>query len=232
MRPIAILLLICSFVLLQSCSGKTDNTSTPVNGTSTAVSPAPALNASTPGPGSSPAARKVNVDVCSLLTSAEIQAVQGEPLKGTKASEGPSGNFVTTLCYYELPTPSNSVSLSLTQVDPEKAQGQSLKEFWETTFARSERKGEAKREKDRDKEKNKTSSQSEGRETEEEEAAAPALPVSGVGDEAFWSGTRVGGALYVLKGNRFIRISVGGKSDNETKLKKSKTLALKALRRL
>ena len=228
MRPIAIVPLICGLVFLQSCGGSSNNTSMPANGASTAASPAPALtNAGTPGPAISPAAGKVNVDVCALLTSAEIQAVQGEPLKGTKASEGPSGNFVTALCYYELPTPSNSVSLSLTQVDPDRAQ--SLKEFWETTFARSERKGEAKREKDRDKEKTKTSPQSEG---EEEEAAAPAVPVTGVGDEAFWSGTRVGGALYVLKGNRFIRISVGGKGDNETKLKKSKTLASKALRRL
>ena len=230
MRPIAIVPLICGLAFLQSCGGSTNNTSTPVNGASSAASPAPALaNAGTPGPAISPAARKVGVDVCALLTSAEIQAVQGEPLKSTRASEGPAGNFVTALCYYELPTPSNSVSLSLTQVDPDKAQGQSLKEFWETTFARSERKGEAKREKDRDKEKTKTSPQSEG---EEEEAAAPAVPVTGVGDEAFWSGTRVGGALYVLKGNRFIRISVGGKGDNETKLKKSKTLASKALRRL
>jgi hypothetical protein len=53
-----------------------------------------------------------------------------------------------------------------------------------------------------------------------------------VGDEAFWSASSVGGALYVLKGDRYLRISVGGAGNAETKLKKSKTLALNALRRL
>ena len=57
-------------------------------------------------------------------------------------------------------------------------------------------------------------------------------PVRGVGDEAFWSASRVGGALYVLKRDRYLRISVGGAGGIEAKLKKSKTLALKALNRI
>jgi hypothetical protein len=53
-----------------------------------------------------------------------------------------------------------------------------------------------------------------------------------VGDDAFWTGTRVGGALYVLKGESYFRISVGGASDPAQKLEKSKTLAAFVLKRL
>jgi hypothetical protein len=53
-----------------------------------------------------------------------------------------------------------------------------------------------------------------------------------VGEEAFWTGTRVGGALYVLKGNVYIRISVGGPGDQNAKMEKSKTLAEKVVGRL
>ena len=67
-----------------------------------------------------------------------------------------------------------------------------------------------------------------------EEEHAPPKKISGVGDEAFWFGSRVGGALYVLKGEKdlFIRISVGGADNEETKINKSKALAQKALKRL
>lgn len=41
----------------------------------------------------------------------------------------------------------------------------------------------------------------------------------------------IAGALYVLKEDAILRISVGGASDIKTKLEKSKTLAQKALAR-
>ena len=58
------------------------------------------------------------------------------------------------------------------------------------------------------------------------------MKIDGLGDEAFWTGTRVGGALYVLKGNCYIRISVGGAGSPEQKIEKSKTLAADVLKRL
>jgi len=67
---------------------------------------------------------------------------------------------------------------------------------------------------------------------EEEEKKNPLKKVEGVGEKAFWSGNRFGGALYVLKGDVFIRISVGGPDNEETKIEKSKGLAEKALGRL
>ena len=67
---------------------------------------------------------------------------------------------------------------------------------------------------------------------EEEEESAPPQKVVGIGDEAYWIGNRVGGAFYVLKGNAYVRISVGGPADQANKIKKSKVLAQKALARL
>jgi hypothetical protein len=67
---------------------------------------------------------------------------------------------------------------------------------------------------------------------EEEEKKNPPKKVDGVGDEAYWSGNRFGGALYVLKRNVILRISIGGPDDQETKIEKSKRLAEKALGRL
>jgi hypothetical protein len=48
----------------------------------------------------------------------------------------------------------------------------------------------------------------------------------------YWTGSRVGEALYVLKGNSYVRISIGGSSDPATKIKRSKAPAEKAIARL
>jgi len=168
----------------------------------------------------------MKIDPCSLLSSAEIQAVQGEPVKQTVPSERASGDFVTRTCYYSLATAANSISLSVTLRDPDKQRGQSIKEFWETSFANSKAKAS-----DRDKD-NAQSDNGVRRDEEEDEGSANAEPVRGLGSEAFWTASRVGGVLYILDRDRFIRISVGGQGDAESKLRKSKTLGEKALRRL
>jgi hypothetical protein len=224
MRQLASLLLISFLAVLCGCSSSSTNQPSPAAGESAATpASSSAAATATPVPAGSPgaAAAKGKVDACSLLTSADIQPVQGEPLKDTKPSDRVSGNLITSTCYYELPTPSNSISLSLTQNDPAK-QGQTTREFWKERFGALERKPTQAGEK--------TRSEPEKREGEEESAALE--PVSGLGDEAFWSGSRIGGALYVLKGNRYLRISVGGAGDKEAKLKKSKKLAQAALRKM
>lgn len=234
MRPLAIVILIGALILTGGCSSQpaTSQQTTPSSSTAASVTPSAAntsaanTNATTTGPNTS-VSPKPAVDACTVLTSDEIKAVQGEPVKEAKASDRTTGDFIVTQCYYELPTPSNSVSVTLTERNPDNKGGPSVKDFWESTFGKYENKSENERAKERDKEKKKSEA---GREGEEE--AAQMEPVSGVGDEAFWSANRVGGALYVLKGDRYIRISVGGKGDVESKLKKSKTLAQNALRRL
>jgi hypothetical protein len=79
------------------------------------------------------------------------------------------------------------------------------REFWNQNFERSE---------------------------EAEEKTRPSLRVRGVGDEAFWAGSKVAGSLYVRKGEAVLRVSVGGPGTESEKIAKSKRLALKALRRL
>jgi len=162
-----------------------------------------------------------------VLTSDEIKAVQGDAVKETTPSNRMVGNFIVTQCYYALPTLSNSVSVMLTERNPNAQGAESIKEYWERTFGKDENKSEREREREREERKKEVR-----REGEEEEEGAPLEPVRGVGDEAFWSASRVGGALYVLKRDRYLRISVGGADGVEIKLKKSKALALKALKRM
>jgi hypothetical protein len=146
-------------------------------------------------------------DACTLLTKEEIQAVQGEAFKDTKPTEKTSGGLAVAQCYFELPTASNSVVLTVTRPAPG---GRSPAESWKEIFHREKA--------------------SEKKEEGEEEREP--LKVEGIGDEAFWTGNRVGGALYVLKGNSYIRISVGGAGDQTQKMEKSKTLAESVLKRL
>jgi hypothetical protein len=152
---------------------------------------------------------------CGLLTREETQAVQGEPFKSTKASQGPGPGLRVSQCYFELPTPVNSIVLTVTR-KADGANARDPRESWHELFY-----GEHPREREREREKDK----------EGEEKGGPQR-VEGVGDEAFWSGSRVGGALYVLKGESYIRISVGGAGDQALKLEKSKTLAAFVLKRL
>jgi hypothetical protein len=158
-----------------------------------------------------------------LLTNKEIESVQGEATKETKLSGQATGGFSLSQCFYTLPTFTNSVSLLVAQRG-EGAGAHDPKEFWRDTF-HEDRAGQKNKDRDREKERNKDRG-------EKEEEGAPPLKVTGVGDEAYWTGSRVGGALYVLKGNSYLRISIGGPADQAAKIKKSKALAQKAMARL
>jgi len=178
----------------------------------------PLTSSSEPGP--------AKFDACMLITEEEIQAIQGSPMTDTKSSENSTGTFRVSQCYFSTAEPSKSVSLAVTQNNrPGKP---SPKDFWKETFGRYENE---EKEQVGDKEK-RESLRKERRKEGEKEEAPPPKKISGVGDEAFWSANRVGGALYVLKKDVFIRISVGGPDNEETKIEKSKALAQKALRRM
>ena len=159
------------------------------------------------------------IDACGLLTAEEVKSVQGEAFKETKASEGSDNGMVVSQCFFSLPTFANSVNLAVMQ----KGEGNGARdprEFFEKTFAG---RAESEREKEREKRERKSE--------EEKEGSAP-QKIDGVGDEAFWTGNRVGGALYVLKHDAYIRVSIGGAGDQKTKIEKSKALARLALKRL
>jgi len=69
-------------------------------------------------------------------------------------------------------------------------------------------------------------------EVDREEELRKPRPIDGLGEEAYWVGNPISGALYVLKGNSFLRISVGGVREESARIEKSKALARAALKRL
>ena len=186
-------------------------------------SPALATSAAAPSPqqgttaASSPQL-KPKLDACAMLTSQEIQSIQGEGLKESKLSESSANGLHVSQCFFALPTFTNSISLAITQ----RAAGPGARdprEFWKDTFHAGK---EPKNERDREKE----------REKEEGERSKPPQQISGIGDEAFWMKSRAAGVLYVLKGSSYLRISIGGRGDQQTELSKSKALAQKVIDRL
>src|SRR5437763_317541 len=74
------------------------------------------------------------IDVCSLLTSAEIQAVQGEPLTSTKPSVQPGGGLLMSQCLFQTTTQAKSVNLSLAAPDPAHPLANTPRKFWRQQF--------------------------------------------------------------------------------------------------
>jgi len=228
---------VLSFCLLFVAFGGCQNSNTTQSpGNNSGNSEIRTATSSPVQPGSPAAAQvatavKPKVDACALLNSKEIEAVQGEALKETKLSGQAGGGLQISQCFFTLPTFSNSISLLVAQKG-DGADAKDPKDFWRETFQKgvTEEK-DRERERERDKKDRDKDKKAAGR-GEEEEESTPPQKVSGVGDDAFWVGSRVGGAIYVLKGNAYIRISVGGSGDQASKINKSKTLARKAIARL
>jgi hypothetical protein len=160
-------------------------------------------------------------DVCRLITSEEIGAIQGSPIKEPKGSTRSENGFRVSQCFYTAAEFSKSVNLAVIQKDPDNSAKRSPKDFWKEKFGRFSGDEEARDKNEQESERN-----------EEKERLIPPKQIDGIGDEAYWVSNRFGGVLYVLKGNAFISIGVGGTDDEETKRKKSKALAQKALQRL
>ena len=216
------LLLLCTTLAIAGCSQTTSqpsaNAPQTVTTSPSVSSSSPVANNSAPAP---VAPAKAKIDACALLTSKEIEAVQGQALRETKLSGQSTGGFSMSQCFFTLPTFTNSISLLVAQ----KGDGSSAQDPREFFRERFHEKGKGEKEREREREKKK------GGEEEEEEGSPP-QKVTGIGDEAYWTGSRVGGALYVLKGHSYVRISIGGPADQATKIKKTKALAAKAIARL
>lgn len=161
---------------------------------------------------------KPKLDACAMLTSQDIETVQGEAFKETKLSESSAEGFNVSQCFFTLPTFTDSISLVITQ-RAEGAGARDPRQFWKENFHQ-------------DKERTNDGDRERGREKEEGEESRPPLKISGIGDEAFWMTSRAAGILYVLKGSSFIRISIGGPGDQQTRIRKSKALARKVIDRL
>jgi hypothetical protein len=227
-----LLILALSCFLISAC--KTTNTNQPLENAQqgNSNSPAPANSASQPAPplSTEAAAVKPKVDACAMLSSKEIETVQGEAVKETKLSGQAGGGLQISQCFFTLPTFSNSISLLVAQKG-DGADAKDPRDFWRETFQKGSA-GEKERERERDKKDRDKDKKAGGRSEEEEDEGAPPQKVAGVGDDAYWIGSRVGGALYVLKANSYLRISIGGAGDQTNKINKSKTLAQKAIARL
>ena len=170
--------------------------------------------------------KREKINACELITNAEVQAIQGSPIKDVKPSEQADGNFRIAQCFYTAETFNKSVSLAVTQADPAAAKPRNPREYWKDTFGRYE--GKAKEE-EGDEEKKKSLRERGG---EEEEKGPPPKKIDGIGDAAYWTANRMGGALYVLKKDVFIRVSVGGPEAEDAMINRCKALAEKILSRL
>ncbi|MBI2835588.1 MAG: hypothetical protein HYX76_14290 [Acidobacteria bacterium] len=171
-----------------------------------------------------PAAAEPTVDACALLTGPEVEAVQASRVTDANGSVSPSGSLVIARCFYRTETFSKSINLSVTFRNLNVKTPYGAREFWKTRFhlnvEREDETGRSGQDKRAD-----------GRQ-ERERKGQPLKRISGLGEEAFWVGEGDGGSLYVLKGDRFLRLSVGDVDDDATRLKKMKALGAKAVARM
>ena len=196
MRACLTFLVFCLIVVIASCS-KPEPVQVPTS--SQPATPEAGLG-STKG-----------IDACSLITTKEIEAIQGTPLKETKRSSKSQGGLTVSQCYFLLPMIAESIVVTVTQ-RADTSNGRDPKQSWDEMFHRDKGKTNA-------------------REEEEKEVAAP-QEITGLGDEAFWVSRRYGGKLYVLKRGTYISVGVGSPGDQAIKLQKSKALAEIVLKRL
>lgn len=144
------------------------------------------------------------LDPCTLLTSEEIASVQGEPVKETRATQETAGGLAIVQCHFALPTYANSINLRVVQ-KASGPEGREPRQVWNETFT-PEHIAQAGR-------------------------RAPEM-VPDIGEEAFWRSDRKSGTLHVLKGNRYIRVGIGGPDNRDTKIRKCSELARAVLARL
>lgn len=198
-------LLIAGTLLLTSCKPAVKNETTSTTSKREASNAAPVV-----------------IDACSLITNEEVGSIQKATIYHATSSRNDDGSNLTSLCYYSSREPNQSVSFALT----EPGARSSGRDYWEKVFGKF---------KEEDKEKREGREEEKGEEKqhgEEEEEGPPPRRITGLGEEAFWSGSRFGGALYILKGDFVLRLSVGGGDNEEVKIERSRSLAQKALSRL
>ncbi len=162
--------------------------------------------------------RQAKPDACAVLTSADVQKVQGDPVQETKPSTQPAGGLVMSQCLFRAANPSKSVSVAIALPG-----STSPRAFWQKQFPSAKPSSQEKAEKKQ---------AAESKEEEKEEESTRPRSIAGIGEQAYWVGSPMVGALYVLKGNTFLRISVGGVRKEAARIEKSIALARLALKHL
>jgi hypothetical protein len=171
-------------------------------------------------------AAQPRVPPCTFITKEEVGEIQRATITDAKGSAGLSGTMLMSQCYYSAKEPNMSVSLAVIEHNPQDASAPDARTYWNESLRRLT--GETHDQENSAEEKDSRRSET----SEEKENRLAPKKVDGVGEEAYWSGTRFGGALYILAKDAIIRVSVGGPGDEQAKLQKSKQLAQKALSRL
>lgn len=209
--------------LVAGCKEESSQTQT--------LPPAPAVNSSSPAVmnvnavaasnENASSSNKGTIDACKLLTGEEIKTIQGDTLKDITPTARSAGTFIISQCFYTTSQFVNSVSLTVTQQSSTPG-AENIREFWNQRF-RSASSHDGERERERD---------NKAKAAEEEEEGPPPERVKDVGEEAYSVGNAKSGALYVLKGNKILRISVGGSHSQPERIQKMKSLVQYAISRL
>ena len=134
--------------------------------------------------------------------------VQGHAPAQNVPSDQPAVSFQFTQCFYRTVEFTSSVSLAVGIPLANDGKRSGPRQYWQQQF------------------------HAEVRAVPGRKKNEPPKRIAGLGDEAFWVGDPKSGALYVLKGEVFIRLSVGGPGDETEKIKRTKALASHALKRL
>jgi len=162
-------------------------------------------------------------DACALLADADVRAVLGVAVKERRRARHEARGLQLSQCYLGTGT-ARSVSIAVAGNTRSGRKTVTPRAFWYDQFH-----GRDEHASGRAGDPRQPAPKGEQREARGE---TEARSISGIGDEAFWSGTHVAGALYVLRGNSFIRVSVDGINDEEERIEKSRQLAVTALARL
>ena len=180
-----------------------------------------------------------NFDACSLLTGKEITDLLGEPLDALNPSARSAGNLKMSHCLFVTRNFAKSASLDVATPASGDSGARNLRAFWRNQFHSSRKHEEERRPAARKTPEQSAFSSAAGARTTEVESESEAeaeagkpLPVAALGEEAYWVGSPLAGALYVLQGNLFVRISVGGIPTESTRMAKSKSIANAVLLRL
>lgn len=211
---LSLALFFCLLFTTNGCDSKT-SVETPPSTTTPAVATATTPSGTTTAvpPEASPDKNAAVIpakDACTLIEKSEIASVQGDQVQSIVPSKQVSGGLAISQCYYTVISGSKnlSVHLEVMERDASSSDKGAIREFWQERFHK-------------DKE-----------EREDDKESGPPLEVSGVGDEAFWMGNSKVGALYALRKDKIVRISVGGPGNSSEKIARSKTLAQKAFARI
>jgi hypothetical protein len=162
------------------------------------------------------------IDACQVLTKEQIETVQGESVEDIKASAPQSRGMLISQCLFRTATFAKSVSVTVGAPDPGRPAALTPREFWRQQVHPLEEQEEKSRGG------GKALSNST---TEREEERKPRL-IGGLGDEAYWVDNPIAGALYILEGETYVRISIGGVRAESARLEKTKALGRAAVKRL